>query len=111
MLISEFLADFPHLDRDIGAELADVAQQVRDKDRKGGLTITVSIEKKGERVMVQVNGQAKPPKDDPEAGLYFVSPRGGLTKDDPWQTSIDDIDPDTGEIRSADDDNKEHTTQ
>lgn len=109
MLISEFLADFPHLDRDIGAELANVAQQVREKDRKGGLTISIGVERKGERVMVQVNGQAKFPKDDPEAGLYFVTARGGLTKDDPWQTSIDDIDPTTGEIRPFDD-GKEHTT-
>lgn len=104
MLISEFLADFPHLDRDIGADLAEVSTQARELDRKGRVSIDISVEKKGERVMVQVNHSTKPPKADPEAGLYFVH-KGALTKDDPWQTSIDDIDPETGEINT-----KETTT-
>jgi hypothetical protein len=102
MLISEFLADFPDLDRDIGQDLAQIARGAVDLDRKARLSIDIGVEKKGARVMVQVNHTTKPPKPDPEAGLYFATERG-LSKDDPWQTSIHDIDPETGELRPKED--------
>lgn len=97
MRISEFLADFPDLDRDIGDDLAEVSQRAIELDRKGRVAIEIQVEKKGQRVMVQVNHTTKPPKPDPEAGLYFATDKG-LSKDDPWQTSINDIDPETGEL-------------
>lgn len=99
MLISQFLADFPDLDRDIGTDLADISRRAMELDRKGKVTVEIAVERKGGRVMVQVNHTSKPPKPDPEAGLYYLDPnKAALTKDDPWQTSIDDIDPATGEI-------------
>lgn len=100
MLLSEFLADFPDLDVEAGRSLADLSAAVLSLDRKGSLTVTVGLEKKNQRVMTQVNHSAKPPKLDPEAGLYFVHPEKGLTKEDPWQTSLDDLDPATGELKN-----------
>lgn len=102
MKLSEFVAEFPLLDAAAGADLADIAAQVQHMDRKGSLTLKVSVEKKGGRVMTQLAVDNKPPKDDPEAGLFFVHPDKGLTKDDPWQTRLDQVDPVTGEIRLDD---------
>lgn len=102
MHLSEFLAEFPELDAEAGATLTDLAERVMHLDRKGSITVKVGLEKKGGRVMTQIQVDDRPPKDDPEAGLFFVHPDKGLTKEDPWQTRIDQIDPETGEIRLDD---------
>lgn len=99
MLLSEFIADHPDIDAEAGRALADIANGVVTLDRKGALTLTVGMEKKGQRVLTAVTYGEKPPKPDPEAGIYFVHPEQGLCKHDPWQTSLDDLDPETGEIR------------
>ncbi len=102
MHLSEFLAEFGDLDAEAGATLTDLAERVMHLDRKGSLTVKVSLEKKGGRVMTQIHVNDSPPKDDPEAGLFFVHPDKGLTKDDPWQTRLDQIDPETGDVRLDD---------
>lgn len=96
MRLSEFLAEFPDVDATAGADLAAIAGRAFALDRKGSLTVQLKVEKKGGRVMVTVGHEAKPPKDDPEAGLYFVADQG-LSKDDPWQARIE-FDPATGEV-------------
>lgn len=96
--LSEFIADHPDLDIDGGLTLAEIAERVVHLDRRGEITVKIGMEKKGGRVMTTIRVDDKPPKDDPEAGLYFVHPEKGLSKDDPYQTRLDQIDPDTGEI-------------
>lgn len=98
MKLSEFLADHPDLDQDAGKALAEISAGVIALDRKASLTLKVDVEKKGGRVLTAVNFGVKPAKPDPEAGIYFVHPERGLTKTDPWQTSLDDLDPETGEL-------------
>jgi len=95
-LLSEFLARYPDVDREAGIELANIAALAQNLDRKGSLTVKVSVEKKGGRVMVTVGHQAKQPHPDAEAGLWHVGP-DGLTKDDPYQGRLD---PTTGDIHT-----------
>ena len=97
MLLSEFLAGYGDIDRDAGDELAQVAALAHTLDRKGTVTVKFQVEKKGGRVMVTVGTDTKPPKPDPEAGLWHVGP-DGLTKEDPYQTRFD---PETGEVIEA----------
>lgn len=87
MLLSEFLADYGDVDREAGEELANVAALTAALDRKGSLTLKVSFEKKGARVMAVVGTDAKPPRPDAEAGLWFVG-QDGLCKDDPGQVRL-----------------------
>jgi hypothetical protein len=90
MRLSEFLQAHPEFDADAGIELGKLAEQVMHLDRTASLTVAIGMEKKGGRLMTQIKHSAKPPKPDPEAGLFFVKD-GELTKDDPWQMSIDDF--------------------
>lgn len=60
-------------------------------DRKGSMTIKVEVDKVGRdngRVIVKVANEVKPPKSDPDAGLFYPSARG-LSKDDPQQVRVD----------------------
>lgn len=94
MLLSEFLTQYPDVDREAGIELANVATLAVELDRKGSVTLKFVVEKKGGRVIVAVGTEAKPPKPDAEVGLWHVG-HDGLSKDDPYQTRID---PATGEL-------------
>lgn len=88
--LSEFLAAHcgGTLDREAGAALAALAQDVAYHEKPGTLTVTIRVERKGSRVLVAGHHSAKPPKGDPEAALYFVAP-DGLTRDDPHQMTLD----------------------
>lgn len=99
MLLSDLLtADFADVDREAGDKLDAVARKAADTDRKGKVVLTFAVEKLKSRVIISVAAVETLPKDDPESALFFVHPGKGLTKDDPWQTSLDHIDPATGEV-------------
>lgn len=86
--LSEFLIHYARFDRAAGRDLAELAEAVRKIDRKGTLTVKFAVEKTGDRVLVHVATDVKPPKPDAEAGLFYTGPRG-LSKDDPQQVRID----------------------
>ena len=94
--LSQFIAGFADLDAEAGHTLTELAERVMHLDRKGEITVKIGLERKGGRVMTQIRVDDKPPKDDPEAGLFYVHPEKGLTKDDPYQGRL--VDTDTGEL-------------
>ena len=89
--LSEFLVNYPDLDRAAGRELAELAETVAAMDRKGSMVLKLDVAKVGQnngRVIVKVGTEVKPPKSDPDAGLFFPGARG-LSKDDPQQVRVD----------------------
>lgn len=100
MLLSELIAsEFGDIDQEAGDKLDAVARKIAQTEGgKGKVTLTFAIARKKARVMVTLVADETMPKDVPEAALFFVHPNRGLTKDDPWQTSLDQIDPATGEV-------------
>lgn len=99
--LSEFLINYPEFDRRVGRELAELAADVQATDRKGSMVLKFDVAKLGQtdgRVIVKTASEVRPPKSDPDAGLFFTTDRG-LTKDDPTQVRIDWT---TGELITPD---------
>jgi hypothetical protein len=99
--LSEFLINYPDFDRAAGAELAELAATVAAMDRKGSMALKLEVAKVGQnnaRLIVKVATEVKPPKSDPDAGLFFPGARG-LSKDDPQQVRVDW---ETGELITPD---------
>lgn len=89
--LSEFLINYPEFDRRVGRELTELAADVTATDRKGSMVLKFDVAKLGQtdgRVIVKVASEVKPPKSDPDAGLFFAGDKG-LSKDDPTQVRVD----------------------
>lgn len=84
MLLSELLALHARgdVDREAGELVAEVAQAVALLQKKGSVTLTLSMEMAGGRILVAAEVTSKQPKPAPEAEMYFNGP-AGLTKQDP----------------------------
>lgn len=79
----EWLAEHRHGDatQEWADELAALAQAVQLTGKKGTLTIKLEVEPKGSTVVVTDHVDAKTPKFDREAAIYFVGEDGGLRRD------------------------------
>jgi len=94
MRLSDFLADFPDQDVEIGQELSKVAALAHQYDRAGKVVITLNVARVNTRVQVTVGSKTTEPSTDPELGLFHIDRDGSLTKNDPDQM----FDRATGEI-------------
>lgn len=101
MLLSQFIAQYPDEDREIGHELAKVAALAQTYDRAGKVDVQLKVAKLNTRVQVALGSKTTEPRPDPEMGLFFVAPDGSLTKNDPHEM----FDRSTGEITEAADPN------
>lgn len=97
MLLSEFIAQYPDEDREIGHELAKVAALTQEYDRTGKVDVQLKVAKLNTRVQVTLGSKTTEPRPDPELGIFFVAPDGALTKNDPHEM----FDRHTGEINPA----------
>jgi hypothetical protein len=80
------------LDDEIGTRLAEVVAAVHMLGKPGRLTITLAIEPNGRSVTVTDNIVSKVPEPNRDSAIYFATPLGDLTRDDPgamWQRPDD----------------------
>lgn len=94
MLLSEFIAEYPDEDREIGHELEKVAALAHQYDRTGKIVVELRVARLNTRVQVSLGSKTTEPRPDPELGLFFIGPDGELTKNDPHEM----FDRATGEI-------------
>lgn len=97
MLLSEFIAQYPDEDREIGQELAKVAALAHTYDRTGKVDVQLKVARLNTRVQVSLGSKTTEPRPDPELGLFFIGADGELTKNDPHEM----FDRATGEINPA----------
>jgi hypothetical protein len=67
---------------------------VQSTGRKGGMAIAIEIEPlKGstDQVIVKAQVSTKLPKQDPTSAMYFVDPKGNLSRQDPRQMEIEGL--------------------
>ena len=83
MLLSELIAAHARgdVDREAGELLSEVSEAVALLQKKGSVTVTLSLESAGGRILVGVEVTSKKPKPAPEAEMYFNTPTG-LSKQD-----------------------------
>lgn len=75
-------------------KLADVAAAVARTGKAGSLTITLNVKPAGEgRVMISDNSKTSTPELPTQDSLYFVTKAGDLSRKDPYQTRLADLDP------------------
>jgi len=73
--------------------LGALVQAVTSTGRKGSLTVTLSVAPmKGSPGQVTVSAAVgvKEPKDDAHAGVFFTDDTGRLSRNDPYQATLDE---------------------
>lgn len=83
MLLSEFIAEFPDVDRVIGEDLANVAALAATYERTGKIVVEVKVATSGSKSAVTIGHKVTEPRPDPELGVFYRGPGGALSKDDP----------------------------
>lgn len=93
--------------------LAEVVRSVDETGKAGKLTITLDLKKSGGALAITAKATNKVPEAAPDADLLWATVEGNLTLDNPTQRKLDlrvapgtptqmrNVDPETGEIRSA----------
>lgn len=93
--------------------LASVIRGVEDTGKAGKLTITLDIKKVSGAIGVLAKVSDKTPERAPDAELFYATPDGNLSIDNPHQRKLDlrvadaspkqvrSVDADTGEIMQA----------
>ena len=89
MLFSKFLARHARgeVDRLMEAELKEVAEAVLLHNKKGSVTLVLSMEKNGARIMLATEVKSRKPTPSLESGTYFFGP-DGLQREDPVQAEF-----------------------
>lgn len=91
---TDFLRDLKagSIDRELSEELADVLQSVQESGKDASLTFSVTLKHAGEgRVFVVPKIDTKKPKPPQMALTLFVTPEGNLSRRDPRQLSMADL--------------------
>lgn len=103
--ISETLRMFQGGDFNVrcGELLAGILRGVEDTGKSGKLTIVLDVKANNGAVSVLAKVTDKTPEKLPDADLYWTTPEGNLTVQNPAQQALDlrTIDKTTGEIRSV----------
>lgn len=93
--------------------LAEVVKGVDETGKAGKLTITLDLKKSGGAMAILAKVTNKAPEAAPDADLMWPTVEGNLSLDNPAQRKLDlrvadvkpreirDVDPATGEIKSA----------
>jgi len=92
--------DFNHK---AGELLAGILRGVEDTGKSGRLTITLDVKANNGAVSVLAKVTDKTPEKLPDADLYWTTPDGNLSVQNPAQRALDlrNVEPSTGEIRSV----------
>lgn len=85
--LSEILAAYPDVDEAVGEALDRVAEEAQTLGRKGAVTVSITAEKQGRHVVIDVGHKEKRPDPDREMHLWHIGPTG-LTQDDRTQGRI-----------------------
>jgi hypothetical protein len=92
---------------------AAIVKGVEDTGKTGKLTITLDVKKVNAAISVLAKVTDKVPEAVPDADLFWSTPEGNLTVENPNQRSLElrevgkpdvvprNVDPETGEIRGA----------
>lgn len=103
--ISETLRMFQGGDFNIrcGEMLAGILRGVEDTGKSGKLTIVLDVKANNGAVAVLAKVTDKTPERQPDADLYWTTPDGNLSVQNPAQQQLDlrNVDRATGEIRSV----------
>lgn len=96
-----------------GERLAEMVKGVDETGKAGRLTMTIDIKKVGGAVQVLARVTDKTPEESPDADMFWPTVEGNLSVNNPAQRELElrevkepkspprDIDPESGEIRSA----------
>lgn len=103
--ISEHIRMFQGGDFNIrcGELLAGILRGVEDTGKAGKLTITLDVKANNGAISVLAKVTDKTPEKAPDADLYWSTPDGNLTVQNPAQRQLDlrNVDKGTGEILSV----------
>lgn len=75
------------LNDELTMALAEVVESVAHLDKKGALTLTITVEPAGSggrTIAITGKTSAKPPVPNPEVGIFYVGDGGSLHRDDPF---------------------------
>lgn len=77
---------------ELGAELADLVEQVEVHRKKGTLTLTLTLtpQGKGNALSVMDDVVVKPPRAERDGSIWFADTDGSLSRRDPRQASFED---------------------
>lgn len=94
----DFVTVFADLDDGAVADnatecLIDLVNAVREANRKGSITITISAEPEGRQVTLDAKVTVKMPSKETNATVFYATDDGQLTRNDPKQTALDLRDP------------------
>lgn len=88
---------------DLTKAMTELTAKCADTGRAGTLTLQLTLKPgKGGQIEVFDDIKIKEPKDEVGSSIFFATPDGNLTRDDPKQLSIEGlrtVDQETGEIR------------
>lgn len=93
---AEFLEDVSNgaTAEELSKALAELVDAVRDTEKKGTLTFTVSIEplkNGGGALLITDQIKSSVPKHDRRKNVFFADQHGNLTRNDPRQPTFDDV--------------------
>jgi hypothetical protein len=75
----------------LGADMAELVQDVRETGRKGTLTIQIAVSPRkgtGRALNVTASRVIKRPAAEPAESVFFADDAGNLMRDDPRQTAL-----------------------
>jgi hypothetical protein len=76
---------------DISEQIRTLVAAVSDEGKSGKLVITLSVKPmgKGDGLEVSIDLKLTPPKPAPGASIFFATPGGDLTRQDPRQSTME----------------------
>lgn len=88
---------------DLTKAMTDLTAKCADTGRAGTITLTLQLKPgKGGQIEVFDDIKVKAPKEERGSSIFFATPEGNLTRDDPKQLQIEGlrtVDMATGELR------------
>lgn len=79
------------LNDELSMALAEVVEHVAHLEKKGTLTLTLTVEPAGSggrTVSISGKTASKPPAPNPEVGIFYVGESGSLHRDDPYSKPL-----------------------
>lgn len=73
----------------LGEEFRSVCSKVGEYQAKGTLTLTVSVKPYNSMLEFAAEVKSKPPLPEKHRGLYYLTPDGGISRNDPKQKEFD----------------------
>lgn len=72
-----------------GELLAEIVKGVEETEKAGKLTITIDVKKAGGAVAIVAKATDKTPEESPPTDLFWSTPEGNLTEQNPNQRRLD----------------------